>query len=253
MQTALHRQQARAFRGTSSAATRPVHQIAPLSSRHAVAAPFQQQQQRQNSSRVRAIELDFSDPDTQLSVAGVVLGLLFGLGAPAWYINRTERDEERLEELRALNRAQFQETGEYMTDVSWQLRCVCVVWWCAFCRSVSYRLRAWQHACCMQPMAAQHSGCAETAGRHPNSSSHPRQLRAQHACSCLKQLPNCIHLLELLSCPAHITPHASLPQQDEIAKIRKPKWTDRRWVGDVGSGEWQPCAAVLAVCLLACS
>jgi hypothetical protein len=61
---------------------------------------------------------DFSDPDTQLGVAGVVLGLVLGLGAPAWYINRTERDEERLEELRALNRAQYQETGEYMTDVS---------------------------------------------------------------------------------------------------------------------------------------
>lgn len=67
---------------------------------------------------------DFSDPDTQLSVAGVVLGLVLGLGAPAFYINRTERDEERLEELRALNRAQYQETGEYMSDVSahWCLR-----------------------------------------------------------------------------------------------------------------------------------
>ena len=70
------------------------------------------------SHKVRAIELDFSDPDTQLSVAGLVLGMIFGLGAPAWYINRTERDEERLEELRAMNRANFQETGEYMTDVS---------------------------------------------------------------------------------------------------------------------------------------
>jgi hypothetical protein len=64
----------------------------------------------------RAIELDFSDPDTQLSIAGVVLGLLLGIGAPVWYVKRTERDEERLEELRALNRATFQETGEYMTD-----------------------------------------------------------------------------------------------------------------------------------------
>jgi hypothetical protein len=53
-------------------------------------------------------------------VAGVVLGLVLGLGAPAFYINRTERDEERLEELRALNRAQYQETGEYMSDVSAQ-------------------------------------------------------------------------------------------------------------------------------------
>lgn len=64
----------------------------------------------------RAIELDFSDPDTQLSVAGVVLGLLMGIGAPVWYVNRTERDEERLEELRAMNRATYQETGEYMSD-----------------------------------------------------------------------------------------------------------------------------------------
>lgn len=46
------------------------------------------------------------------------LMLYSGLGAPAWYINRTERDEERLEELRAINRATYQETGEYMTDVS---------------------------------------------------------------------------------------------------------------------------------------
>jgi hypothetical protein len=73
---------------------------------------------RRTSHKVRAIELDFSDPDTQLSMAGLVLGLVFGLGAPAWYINRTERDEERLEELRAINRATFKETGEYMSDVS---------------------------------------------------------------------------------------------------------------------------------------
>lgn len=77
--------------------------------------------QQRVSHKVRAIELDFSDPDTQLSVAGLVLGLLFGIGAPAWYINRTERDEERLEELRAMNRATFQETGEYLTDVGGSL------------------------------------------------------------------------------------------------------------------------------------
>lgn len=69
------------------------------------------------SRPVRAIELDFSDPDTQVSMAGLVLGLLFGIGAPAFYISRTERDEERLEELRAMNRTTFQETGEYMTEV----------------------------------------------------------------------------------------------------------------------------------------
>ena len=81
-------------------------------------APCQHLVPSQRSMRVRAIELDFSDPDTQLSVAGLVLGLVFGLGAPAWYINRTERDEERLEELRAMNRATYEQTGEYMKDVS---------------------------------------------------------------------------------------------------------------------------------------
>jgi len=64
----------------------------------------------------RAIELDFSDPDTQLAIAGVLLGLVAGIGAPLWYINRTERDEERLEELRAMNRANYSQTGEYMTE-----------------------------------------------------------------------------------------------------------------------------------------
>ena len=73
---------------------------------------------RKAAGVVRAIEIDLSDVDTQLSLAGLVLGVVAGIGAPIWYINRTERDEERLEELRALNRATYQETGEYMKDVS---------------------------------------------------------------------------------------------------------------------------------------
>ena len=76
---------------------------------------------------VRALEIDFSDPDTLVALSGLVLGVVAGIGAPIWYINRTERDEERLEELRALNRATYQETGEYMKDVSigwcwWRVR-----------------------------------------------------------------------------------------------------------------------------------
>jgi len=46
-----------------------------------------------------------------------------GLGAPIWYISRTERDEERLEELRAMNRANYSATGEYMTEVSYLCTC----------------------------------------------------------------------------------------------------------------------------------
>ncbi|KAJ9530712.1 hypothetical protein QJQ45_014882 [Haematococcus lacustris] len=64
----------------------------------------------------KAIELDWSDPDTLLGAAGLVLGVAMGLGAPIWYINRTERDEKRLEELRAMNRANYEATGEYMKD-----------------------------------------------------------------------------------------------------------------------------------------
>jgi hypothetical protein len=39
-----------------------------------------------------------------------------GIGAPLFYINRMEKDEEKLEELRSLNRATFESTGEYLTD-----------------------------------------------------------------------------------------------------------------------------------------
>lgn len=66
----------------------------------------------------RAIELDFSDPDTQLSLAGLVLGLVVGIGAPVWYASRADRDEELLEEVRALNRANYEATGEYLSEVS---------------------------------------------------------------------------------------------------------------------------------------
>uniref|UniRef100_A0A6S8N2B1 Uncharacterized protein n=1 Tax=Dunaliella tertiolecta TaxID=3047 RepID=A0A6S8N2B1_DUNTE len=80
---------------------------------HPLRAPHHTQRPVQPA---RAIELDFSDPDTQLAIAGVLLGLVAGIGAPLWYINRTERDEERLEELRAMNRANYSQTGEYMTE-----------------------------------------------------------------------------------------------------------------------------------------
>jgi hypothetical protein len=104
-----------------------------------------------------ALELDWSDPDTQIGAFGAFAGLALGLGAPIFYgervlvlcgrrrrqpphstrhsslaapltrisvcaprlaVTRDERDEARLEELRALNRATKAETGEFMTQVS---------------------------------------------------------------------------------------------------------------------------------------
>ena len=40
-----------------------------------------------------------------------------GIGAPWFYISRTERDEALLEEVRSINRSTFAETGEYMSEV----------------------------------------------------------------------------------------------------------------------------------------
>ncbi|PSC71013.1 anti-phytochrome antibody reactive [Micractinium conductrix] len=62
------------------------------------------------------LDIDWSDPDTQVGALGAVLGLALGIGAPAFYASRDNRDEERLEELRALNRATKEETGEYMSQ-----------------------------------------------------------------------------------------------------------------------------------------
>ena len=64
------------------------------------------------------LEIDWSDPDTLTAVAGGVLGLLVGIGAPLFYISRDEIDEKRLEELRELNRQTFKETGEYLSEVN---------------------------------------------------------------------------------------------------------------------------------------
>lgn len=63
-----------------------------------------------------ALEVDWSDPDVQIGALGAFLGIAMGIGVPIFYISRDERDEERLEELRALNRATKEATGEYMTD-----------------------------------------------------------------------------------------------------------------------------------------
>lgn len=63
-----------------------------------------------------ALDIDWTDPDVQIGAFGAFLGLSVGIGAPIFYISRDERDDERLEELRALNRATKAETGEYLSD-----------------------------------------------------------------------------------------------------------------------------------------
>lgn len=65
---------------------------------------------------VAAWDFDWSDPDTQLAALGGILGLALGIGAPVFYASRDKRDEERLEDLRSLNRATKAETGEYLSD-----------------------------------------------------------------------------------------------------------------------------------------
>lgn len=65
---------------------------------------------------MRAIEIDWSDPDTWIGAGGAILGLAMGIGAPILYMKAAERDEERLEELRELNRATKEATGEYMSE-----------------------------------------------------------------------------------------------------------------------------------------
>ena len=111
----MHMQAARA--GPRVAAQTPSGATSRLGASRPSLRPIQQQQQQQQRlGRVAA--LDWSDPDTQIGALGGLLGVLVGIGTPLFYIIRTERDEDRLEELRALNRATKEETGEYLTDVS---------------------------------------------------------------------------------------------------------------------------------------
>mmetsp|Transcript_14811 Transcript_14811/g.22439 ORF Transcript_14811/g.22439 Transcript_14811/m.22439 type:complete len:168 (-) Transcript_14811:250-753(-) len=64
----------------------------------------------------KAIEIDFSDPEIQLAITGAFLGLAGGIGFPIFYKLRDDADQERLKEIKEMNRQQFEETGQYMTD-----------------------------------------------------------------------------------------------------------------------------------------
>jgi len=45
-----------------------------------------------------------------------VLGVGAGLGVPIFFVMQEERDKERLEEIRELNRATLKATGEQMSE-----------------------------------------------------------------------------------------------------------------------------------------
>merc|ERR1711937_676959 len=64
----------------------------------------------------KALETSTFEPDTQVAVAGVILGMVMGIGAPVFYASRDEADEKCLQEIRALNRATKEATGEYMSE-----------------------------------------------------------------------------------------------------------------------------------------
>jgi hypothetical protein len=61
--------------------------------------------------------IDWTDSDTWVGLAGAVLGLGLGIGAPMFYTSRIDEDEKALEELRKINRKTFKETGQYLTEV----------------------------------------------------------------------------------------------------------------------------------------
>ena len=67
--------------------------------------------------RVGALSIDWSSADTWIGVGGAVAGLAFGIGIPAFYMSIQSKDEERLEELRELNRQTYKETGQYLSEV----------------------------------------------------------------------------------------------------------------------------------------
>lgn len=56
------------------------------------------------------------DSETVTTFVAALLGVGAGIGVPIFFVMQEERDKERLEEIRELNRATLKATGEQMSE-----------------------------------------------------------------------------------------------------------------------------------------
>jgi len=69
------------------------------------------------SSGIELAQVAFDlDSETITTIVAAVLGVGAGLGVPIFFVMQEERDKERLEEIRELNRATLKATGEQMSE-----------------------------------------------------------------------------------------------------------------------------------------
>ena len=54
-------------------------------------------------------------------LAAALIGVAVGIGIPVFLIGRDRVDDERIQEIRDLNKATFEATGEYLTRVSYPI------------------------------------------------------------------------------------------------------------------------------------
>lgn len=90
--------------------------LPPRGHRRAHSGRFRLVCRRRIPQPVAAVDVDFSDPNTLLAAGGAALGLLAGLAIPIFLVAREQRDEERIEAIRELNRQTKEATGEPLTQ-----------------------------------------------------------------------------------------------------------------------------------------